>query len=267
VTHRNIAAKLFSLAGTIELHSEAPDPGFVRLAGAVGIREMVIKWPGGPDSAPAAAFANATVESGPRCWGGLVLDRPVGGINWRALEASVAHGGRFVWMPTIDSLHHRRINGQSEAGAVLLLDARGDLLPEVVDVLRVAGENGMIVGTGHIGPLEAERVAQAARDHDVRTVIANHPPLLGFSLEEIRRLAALGVIIEHCYVPGHPKPFDLGRIVEAIEAVEPDQSVVADFGRFEEEANIADALVAYGVAHDVIQRLAVTNPARVLADA
>jgi hypothetical protein len=259
-------ARLFPLKGAIELHSEAPDVEFLQLAAAAGLREVVIKWPGGADSAPAAELANG-LTVGPRIWGGVVLDRAVGGMNTAAVAACASRRGRFIWMPTVDALNHRRINGLSEDGVVHVLDSRGALAPEVRAVLQAAGEHQMIVGTGHLGPDEVEQVIAAAFGCGVRKVIVNHPLLLGFSLDTIKRIAACGeVFIEHCYVPNYPKTFDLGRIVEAVAELPPAQSVIADFGKFGEDANIADALVAYGMNLDLIRTLAETNPARVLAD-
>ncbi|MCP5233471.1 DUF6282 family protein [Cognatazoarcus halotolerans] len=256
----------FPLRGAIELHSEAPNLEFLELAREVGLRDVVIKWPGGPDSAPVAQFANARSPGGPRFWGGVVLDRPAGGMNPSAVTVCGSRGGKFVWMPTVDALHHRRINAQSADGAVRLLDDDGNLLPEVCEVLDAARAWDMVIGTGHIGPVEAERLVDAALAHGIRKILSNHPLLLRFSLETIRRMAGRGVFIEHCYVPNHPKPFDVSRIVEAIHEVGLGQSLIADFGVFGRDANVADALAVHGLDAPTLRALTTATPARVLSD-
>jgi len=262
----SVTAGLFSLRDATDIHCEAPSLEFLRLARSASLRNVVIKWPGGADSAPVAEIANAKGEGATVFWGGVVLDRAAGAMSCAAVEASAARRGRFVWMPTVDALHHRRINGQSERGAVHLLDERGRLLPDVHKVLESAGMCGLVVGTGHISPEEAELVVDCAHQHGVRKIVVNHPLLLGFSLDDVKRIVRYpGVFIEHCYVPDHPKPFDVGRIINAIDVVGPRQSLIADFGAFGEQANIADALIGRGIASEVVHRLAVENPAQVLS--
>lgn len=259
---------LFNLTGSVELHSEAPSARHLELARSVGLTDVVIKWPGGADSAPAAAFATALSPGGPRFWGGVVLDRPVGGLNCAAVETSCAQGGKFVWLPVVDALNHRRRNELDESGAIALLDAKGDLVREAVEVIQLVARLGVVLGTGHISQQEAERVVNIAQDAGVRHVIVNHPLLLGYTVDAVKQIAAPpSVIVEHCYVPNHPKPFNVDLIRQAVEAVAEDQSVIADFGEFGTDPNIADALLAHGMPEGVIRRLTITTPRRLLDNA
>src|SRR5438045_2622022 len=127
--HHTVKPRLFPLKGAVDIHSEIPNGDFLRLARIEGLKDVVIKWPGGADSAPVAEFTNLEKKDGTVFWGGIVLDGTVGGMNCAAVKASASRQGRFVWMPTVDALHHRRINGQSEQATVRIIDEQSKLLP------------------------------------------------------------------------------------------------------------------------------------------
>jgi hypothetical protein len=256
----------FPLKGAIDIHSEASSVEFLRLACAEQLRAVVLKWPGGADSAPAAVFANNSGNGVTKFFGGVCLDRAVGGMNPAAVECSASAGGMFAWMPTVDAIHHRRINHLSEEGAVHVLDSKGRVLPEAKEVLKAVAERGLVLGTGHLSAPEVEALVETAVEVGVKRVVLNHPLLLGFDVECLRRITGLsgGVFIEHCYVPDHPKPFDVGLITAAIESIGAEQSLIADFGMYGKDSNIADALVAYGMPLEQVRHLAINRPATVL---
>lgn len=255
----------FSLHDTIELHCELSSSNILPLVLKAGLKFVVIKWPIGADSAPVARFLNTQLNS-PMFCGGVVLDRPLGGINPAAVKCSARRGGKFVWMPTEDALHHRRINNQSEEGAVHILNERGALADDVKAVLDEAARFNLILGTGHISPMETELLIEAAVARGVRRIVVNHPLFLNHSLEQIVRIAKYpGVFIEHCYVPDHKKTFDLNLIIQAIQVVGPEKTVIADFGTFGKRANIADALMQSGMSVDLLTRMTRETPAELLS--
>jgi hypothetical protein len=194
----------------------------------------------------------------------VVLDRAVGGLNAAAVEACASAGGIFVWLPVKDALTHRLRNDISTDGAVHVVDADGQLLPEMLAVLESVARHNLILGTGHLGPTEVAAVVPAALRHGIRRVLLNHPLLLGFSMDDLPRLASPGVFFEHCYTPDHPKPFDVGLIAEAVRAIGPDQSLIGDFGLYGVQPNIADALIAWGMPPATVRLLASDTPAKLL---
>lgn len=258
-------SRLFPLAGAIELHGEALDAEYLRLAHKVKLRNVVLKWPGGTDTASVARLANELLGGEPIFFGGIVLDRPAGGFNVAAVESSHRRGGRFVWMPTVDARHHRQQNREDETGSLTVLDEGGYLRKDVEEIIDAVVRFDLVLGTGHIDAREAECLVEAAVRRGVRRVIVNHPLLLGYEPADLERLAKYsGVFIEHCYKPDHVKPFDVRRIVDAIDRIGPEQSLIADFGVFETEPNIADALVERGVPEAMIRQLVIDTPAKVL---
>src|SRR5262245_65565479 len=50
----------------------------------------------------------AQVAGGLKVYGGLVLNRYVGGVNPHAVDAALRLGARVIWMPTLDAACHRR---------------------------------------------------------------------------------------------------------------------------------------------------------------
>ncbi|MDJ0643007.1 MAG: DUF6282 family protein [Erythrobacter sp.] len=239
---------------------------YLHAADRLGVTDLVIKWPGGADSAPLASYFNDADICRTKLWGGIVLDRTVGGLNPTAVEKSAEVGGKFVWLPTVDAVHHRRINDQSIDGAVSLFDSRSRPVAELTAILERVAEFGQVLGTGHISPDETEAVIELAVEKGVRRIIVNHPLLIGADTQALLRMTRhKAVTIEHCYVPDHEIPFDVSLIVEAIDEVAPDQTVVADFGDFGREKNIADALVERGVSPDKMLALTGSNAQLVLA--
>ena len=41
-----------------------------------------------------------------RCFGGIVLNNSVGGLNCNAIDAAIAMGAKIVWMPTVSAKNH-----------------------------------------------------------------------------------------------------------------------------------------------------------------
>jgi hypothetical protein len=257
---------LFPLRGAVDIHAETATVAVARRAVELGLAHVVLKWPGSPDSSlTAVAFNDFFGGSATRFSGGVCLDLPVGGLNPRAVDVCAKSGGRFVWMPTVDARLHRERNGPEGRPTVAILDERGVLSPAAERVLDRVAFHGLILGTGHLDCAEVTQIVPAARARGIKHVVLNHPLLLDFSLADLESICkGGGVHIEHCYVPDHEKYFDVGRIVECIDRLEPECNLIADYGDYGIQANIADALIAYGVERGVVERMACDLPASLL---
>ena len=254
----------FPLAGVFDIHAETASLETMRRAIDLGLRCVVLKWPGGPDSTlTAAAFESFFKGGQTRFLGGVCLDLAVGGLNPVAVDTCAQWGGRIVWMPTVDARLHRRRNGPEGRPVVNILAADGSLLPELERVLERVAHHGLVLGTGHLDIEEVSRLIPAARGKGVRKMILNHPLLLDFPLDVLDELTRDGdVLVEHCYIPDHEMKFDVGRIAEAVETLGCERNLIADFGDYGREANIADALVAWGMDAALVSQLASDLPRR-----
>lgn len=137
-----------------------------------------------------------------KVYGGIVLNKPAGGLNPYAVESALRLGGKFVWMPTRDAANEFRCKRYPEGfldrkGGVRVLDESGNVYPELYEILNLCKEFGAVFGTGHISPEESIKICKVARRMGVKTVLT-HPEWSYTSVPgNIQaELAALGVKIE-----------------------------------------------------------------------
>ena len=135
-------------------------------------------------------------------YGGVVLNRYMGGLNADAVEACAALGGKIVWLPTFTAAHHLRAHGEAAERGVTVLGQAGRLSATALDVLDAVAARGMALSTGHISPQETALVVPEALRRGVRAVVVTHPdaPFVGVPVELQRQLARLdGVFFERCF--------------------------------------------------------------------
>jgi len=135
-------------------------------------------------------------------WGGIVLNRSVGGLNANAVEtiARIEGGrGRVVWLPTVDSNNHRKTLVGSDDGLDVVRD--GKPTPELEAVVRACAASDMTLHTGHTAADDAVIVAELAQRHGVRCCITHALfPIIGFTREHVARATEVGAKIELCAI-------------------------------------------------------------------
>lgn len=124
----------------------------------VGARAMVVKTWYTPSASRNALVQKITdvyaAERGLRpvqCFGGVTLNYSQGGFNADAVRKCLGFPGmKYVWMPMVDSYHHRRVVYDDWTGLGLnFLDDNRRVIPEVKEILRIMADNDLILGTGH----------------------------------------------------------------------------------------------------------------------
>ncbi len=280
------------LRGAIDLHCHAGpdvvprsanDLELAQAARAAGLRAVVLKnhYTGTADRAQLAQF---TVGSGIEVFGGIVLNRAVGGLNAEAVRrmATMAgRRGRIVWLPTFDAENAVRAAGEDRPFVALV--EQGRPVPALAEVLAAVAEHGLVLATGHASAEEALVLVAAARAAGIRQVVVTHalfPPLRARD-DQLVALAQSGAWLEfswlmHAPPPPGPEPaaepmVPLGRCVAAIRAVGPASILLSsDFGQAvnrpppEGLRAFLTALLAAGVPADALDTMVRRNPARVL---
>jgi hypothetical protein len=199
-------------AGTIDVHVHSyPDDrprsihaiDVAKLSKTRGMRAIVLKnhW----ESTAGMAYLVRQVVPDFDVFGGIALNRTVGGINAAAVDhmARVTGGfGKIVWMPTFDSENQVRVSKETRPFVSVSKD--GALLPEVKTVIGVIAKHGLVLATGHSSPAEGLMLLREAKQQGVRQMIVTHAIQTPVSMNaaQMKEAASLGAFIE--FVGGNP---------------------------------------------------------------
>ena len=282
------AAALAQLEGVIDLHVHcAPDSGprsidaleVARLARRHGMRALLFKNHYTPTAS--LAYLVHQVVPGIDVYGGIALNRSVGGVNPQAVEhmaRTTGHLGRVVWMPTFDSEHYHRTVKPNPNFVPIARD--GKLLPEVDEVLTIIARENLALATGHSSPAESLLLIRAARQKGIERIIVTHPSLkeIGMSVAMQKEAAGLGAFLEYTFnatLPPNPVwgggSSSMEEYVKTIREVGPEHCILSsDLGQPMNPVH-TDGLIAFfeqlkanGFTQAEIDTMAKRNPAKFL---
>lgn len=199
------------LAGSIDFHVHAlPDmearsidaADLARVAKDRGMRGLVLKNHFDPTAS--LAYTVRKQVPGIEIFGGIALNRTVGGINARAVEhmTEVTGGwGRVVWFPTRDS-EYQVASDVAENPRLkrpfVSVSKNGELLPEVKDVIAVIAKHQLVLETGHSSPQESLLLLAEGKKQGVRHMMVTHGAF-EMSLAQMQEAVKLGGFIEFVY--------------------------------------------------------------------
>jgi hypothetical protein len=139
---------------------------------------------------------------GIKVFGGIVLNRAVGGINPQAVEwmwRMQGGHGRVVWFSTFDADNHVKQRGTGAAG-LPVVDERGAVLPAAREVLKVCARQRLVVHTGHMSAEQALALIAAAREEGCDRIVVTHAQfeVVGMTEAQMKQAAAMGAKMELC---------------------------------------------------------------------
>lgn len=253
--------------------------GFMQDALRAGYRAVMFK--SNDFSCHDRAYLLRKALPGAECFGSLCMNRVHGArVNAFAARKAVATSGglcRCIWMPTLDAAYHYRREGRTERG-IPVVDGAGRVLPEVVEVMEICAEAGIIFATGHSSPEESLLLVAKAREVGVERVVVTHANAHFWTMtrEQIRRCIDLGAFIEYCYLPclwgagtGMPQyeRQDVATLASFVR-IDPSRSFIStDLGQavmphpLDGMRDCITRLLAEGVGQGDIDRLVRANPA------
>ena len=197
-----------SLAGVIDIHAHAaPETSLLnfkrafnaieaaQIARIYGMRGIVLKEH--TTETASWAYLVSQIVPGVEVYGGIVLNKAVGGLNPVAVEAmALSRGGlgRVVYMPTVDAAAARVPNSANGVA----VSRNGQLLPETLDVLKVIAKHDLGLSTGHVTTEEALMIIKAAKAAGVNKIYVQHPNHGGIvmSMAQMKEAVRLGALIE-----------------------------------------------------------------------
>ncbi len=248
----------------------------------VGARAIVIKSHLG-FTVNRAAIANEYVrrvygdDTGFTMYGGVVMNKVIGGVNPEAVEKGLKLGAKEIWLPTQSAKRHLEKMGQDPAHGIELV-RDGKVIPELMDVFKLIKDYDVALGTAHVSPEEAFTIVEAARDAGVKKIIITHPEwwVCDYSIEDqIRLVNDYDVILERCYAQnmgkGQPYHMNLKENAELIKEVGYEHVMVdTDGGQTEnpdwetEMYEYMHYLVEYGIPIDHVYHMTKTIPYKLL---
>jgi len=179
------------------------------------------------------AYLVSRMVPGIQLFGGIALNRSVGGLNPNAVEqvATFAGGfGRVVYMPTFESEHYN-----PGSPIAVPVSKNGQLLPAVHEVLKVVAKYDMGLSTGHSSPQESLMIIKAAKAAGVNRIYVQHPMLerVGMSIETQKEAAKLGALIEYVLGEGLGSQKEFEHWAEGIKSVGPENVLLgSDLGQW-----------------------------------
>jgi hypothetical protein len=183
---------------------------------------------------------------------------------------------KMIWFPTFTSLGFWRGAGHPEKGGVRLVGEDGEVLPEVVEIMKMAVEKKVGIGFGHTDFKELLPLAKKAKELGVRATL-DHPllELNKLLLDEMKELADLGVYVgTYCQpmIPSLYQPVaDPVETIRTIKEIGPERCIIgSDFGQVLHMDAIDGmrvfirALLGYGVTVEQIKVMLKDNPAKLM---
>lgn len=252
---------IVSLRGAIDLHAHSGPSLFARVlddiqyaqeAAAAGFEAIVIK--NHFESTVGRAHLVAKQVPQIKVFGGLVLNTWTGGFNPAGVEAKILLGGKAIWMPTATAANHVRAFGSGtytsggkimgpsplrwspriNPGEGLTVMDGSDLRKEVKEILKLAAEYDVILGSSHLSKQEIYTLIRYAKEVGVKKFVVNHPfwKLPGLSLDELKEfveMGAYGELVTVCHITPDPVPIALAK--EAVDCLGAERIIISsDFG-------------------------------------
>jgi len=197
------------LTGVIDIHTHSdPDSmprsidaiDLAKMARARGMRALVLK--NHYESTAALAYVVRKEVPGIELFGGIDLNRSVGGINPAAIERMVlmkGGWGKVVWMPTFDN--ENQVKYSKENRPFVSVSKDGKLLPEVLEVIDLVAKHQLTLETGHSSAADGLLIVHEAHKRGVQHIVVTHAMAapVRMSIAQMKEAASDAAYIEFVY--------------------------------------------------------------------
>ena len=218
-------------------------------------------------------------------YGGLMLNNTTGGLDPFVVDAQLKMGAKLIWMPTAQSANHVRSSRRKSrlatnvalkpSPAITVVDAFGNLLDVVKEILDSIAEADAILSSGHLHVSEIWTLFTEAKARGVKRLLVNHPMYgLHFTHDDIRELAEFGALIEQSaclYVDSRFNVFSPAELKEHIDAAGPQHtSIGSDLGQVDNPSPVEGMrqaiklCLALGYSEDEVRLMVNHNPAKLV---
>ena len=218
-------------------------------------------------------------------FGSLVLNNTVGGLNPHAVDYNVKMGAKLVFMPTAHAANHIRNTHRNARLAsnvqlrkpygITVIDATGELLDPVKQILDIIAEHDVILSSGHLHIAEVWVLFDEAKRRGVKRLLVNHPAYgLHCTYEDVSELAAMGAMIQQSaclFVDSRFNVFPPDELKAQVDAAGvANSSIGSDLGQVDNPSpvegmrQIIAMLLALGFSDEDVGKMVRDNPARLV---
>jgi hypothetical protein len=252
-------------------------------AGAVGaVRTALEAWCAKAGIAPIHIWAGSSVTQGflskiEASWSRRMLDSGVVALwmpnNTSANTLNLVGGKVRSWDKNADpELHSPPLSWEDSVKyGHYLLDEKGRLLPDVVEIFRMAHDRGRAIFLGHPTKREFNAMAELSHKIGFKRGVVDHPfsPFVDLSIPEMKDAAAAGLWLNFTYDELSPLlGLDPAKMYEAIRAVGPKHCTLSsDAGEplfpnsVESLRLLRGHMTAFGCTAEEIRTMSTVNPA------
>ena len=245
-----------------------------RQASAAGMRGFAVKSHVGSTAGRVSILRELFPEL--QIFSGITLNRQVGGINPAAVEAAAKMGAKLLWFPTMDAKLYRKEAGAPDwESGLSALNGSGRVSEEALAVLHMAKKYNMVVGTGHLGGEEGQKLVEAGHKIGVRHMVLTHVtlPVCQMDVEQLRCCVSLGAVLEYFYCHILSGKCTAEYTARQIQAVGAEHVILStDLGQLnnpdpvEGLAAFCGLLLEHGISEEELDQMTKRNPCGLLLD-
>jgi len=156
-----------------------------------------------------------------------------------------------------------------------IVDDRGRVLEDLRTIIRLVGDAGAVLASGHISGAECVAAFEYAAEAGVHRLLVTHPPNISeVSFSQARELVSFGAFLEHTIMGydelSHRKR-PISQLVEWLKEFGPAHSVISsDFGLAgrgmpgDAYIRLVDRLLGEGFSGQDVRTVVSTNPSLLL---
>ena len=156
------------------------------------------------------------------CWAGFVCGRQTTPVSAKIVREMIESGVIAIWLPvfthanTLNTVgtYRRLVEGGNAAGWVgplpwdkalklghYNLDEKGELTPEVREIVRICADKGAALFFGHATHKEIYKLAEEVDKVGLDRVVIDHPfsPFINLSVDEMKELSKVGILFNFTY--------------------------------------------------------------------
>lgn len=212
-------------------------------------------------------------------FGGVVLNRPVGGLNPEVVRLALQFGAKVIWMPTSSAKAYLKRKGMSEleakaCGGIYILE-KGELVPEAEEIVNLVADSDAALSCGHLSHEEILILIREAKNAGVKSVIVDHPHLgsLNASLDVQKEMVKKGAYLNHTFITLMPLFSTLNpcKMAEDIRTIGPEHCIMStDVGQIfspppvEAMRLFIRHMIVCGLSRHEIDLMTKVNPSKIL---